>query len=167
MVECPLLALSGHPPSATECPVSGYQRTSPFESVISALDPKRTLEWSILYRFLSYRGYGVADRAVSSKRPGIQSSFLTGTQQGVRNLAPKHVGRKGTYMRFQYTSLKSKPPMLQPINPCPVCSAETSLAEIEPHPLHANFEIHGYLCDRCGPTKSLIVLRKRLLHTMM
>jgi hypothetical protein len=37
--------------------------------------------------------------------------------------------------------------------------AETALSEIEPHPLHNNFEIHGYLCDRCGPIKSLVVLR--------
>jgi hypothetical protein len=44
-------------------------------------------------------------------------------------------------------------------NPCPVCGAETALTEIEPHPLHAKFEIHGYLCDRCGPIKSLVVLR--------
>src|ERR1700745_4532859 len=39
------------------------------------------------------------------------------------------------------------------LNPCPVCDAETVLAEIEPHPLHVNFEIQGYLCDRCGPIK--------------
>jgi hypothetical protein len=32
--------------------------------------------------------------------------------------------------------------MLQQLNPCPVCGAETALAEIEPHPLHVNFEIH-------------------------
>jgi len=38
----------------------------------------------------------------------------------------------------------------------PVCGADTVLAEIEPHPLHVNFEIHGYLCDRCGPVKSLV-----------
>jgi hypothetical protein len=48
-------------------------------------------------------------------------------------------------------------PMLRPSNPCPVCNGETALAEIEPHPLHANFEIHGYLCERCGPIKSLVV----------
>jgi hypothetical protein len=57
-------------------------------------------------------------------------------------------------MRFQDASL-----MLKPRNPCPVYGAETALAEIEPHPLHANFEIHGYLSDRCGPIKSLVVLR--------
>jgi hypothetical protein len=74
---------------------------------------------------------------------------------------------EGTYMRFQYAPLKSKPTMFQPINPCPVCGAETTLAEIEPHPLHANFEIHGYLCDRCGPTKSLVVLRSPPLQPMM
>ena len=44
-------------------------------------------------------------------------------------------------------------------NPCPVCGAETALTEIEAHPLHAKFEIHGYLCDTCGPIKSLVVLR--------
>jgi ribosomal protein S27AE len=70
-------------------------------------------------------------------------------------------------MRIQYASLKSKPPILQPLNPCPVCGAETALAEIEPHPLHANFEIHGYLCGRCGPTKSLVALRKLPLQSMM
>jgi hypothetical protein len=57
-------------------------------------------------------------------------------------------------MRFQDASLT-----LKPRNPCPVCGAETDLAEIEPHPLHVNFEIHGYFCDRCGPIKSLVVLR--------
>ena len=57
-------------------------------------------------------------------------------------------------MRFQDASL-----MLKPRNPCPVCGAETALTEIEPHPLHAKFEIHGYLCDTCGPIKSLVVLR--------
>jgi hypothetical protein len=57
-------------------------------------------------------------------------------------------------MRFQDRSLK-----LKPGNPCPVCRAETALAEIEPHPLHVNFEVHGYLCDRCGPIKSIVVLR--------
>ena len=59
-------------------------------------------------------------------------------------------------MRFQYAPLRSKPLLLQPLNPCPVCGAETTLAEIESHPVHANFEIHGYFCDRCGPTKSLV-----------
>jgi hypothetical protein len=49
--------------------------------------------------------------------------------------------------------------LLTPSNPCPVCGAETALAEIEPHPLRVNFEIHGYLCDRCGPVKSLVVHR--------
>jgi len=47
----------------------------------------------------------------------------------------------------------------EPLNPCPVCGAETALAEIAPHPLHVDFEIHGYLCDSCGPIKSLVVPR--------
>ena len=57
-------------------------------------------------------------------------------------------------MRIQEASLE-----LKPRNPCPVCGVETALAEIEPHPLHVNFEIHGYLCTQCGPIKSLVVLR--------
>jgi C4-type Zn-finger protein len=44
-------------------------------------------------------------------------------------------------------------------DPCPICGASITLAEIEPHPLQCNFEIHGYLCDRCGPVKSLVVKR--------
>jgi hypothetical protein len=56
--------------------------------------------------------------------------------------------------------------MIQPMNPCPVCGAETALAEIEPHPLHVKFEIHGYLCIRCGPVKSLVVLRSAPLQMM-
>ena len=70
-------------------------------------------------------------------------------------------------MHIKDTSLKLKPRMLELMNPCPVCGVETTLAEIEPHPLHVNFEIHGYLCDRCGPTKSLVVLRSPSLRMMM
>jgi len=80
--------------------------------------------------------------------------------------APNTRRAKGAYMRIQYASLKSKP-LLQPLDPCPVCGAETTLAEIEPHPLHPNFEIHGYLCDRCGPIKSLVVLRSPPLQPVM
>ena len=58
------------------------------------------------------------------------------------------------HLRFQ-----AEPRLLNPRNPCPVCGAETALAEVEPHPLHVNFEIHGYACDRCGPIKSLVVIR--------
>ena len=51
------------------------------------------------------------------------------------------------------------PLALKALNPCPACDAETALAEIEPHPLYINFEIHGYVCDSCGPVKSLVVFR--------
>ena len=70
-------------------------------------------------------------------------------------------------MPSQYASLSSKSPILQPINPCPICGAETTLAEIEPHPLHAKFEIHGYLCGRCGPIKSVVVIRGPTLQPVM
>ena len=51
------------------------------------------------------------------------------------------------------------------LNPCPVCGAETALAEIEPHPVHVNLEIHGSIWrfmdtnHRCGSVKSLVVSR--------
>ena len=70
-------------------------------------------------------------------------------------------------MRFQDASLKPKAPVLEPTNACPICGAETTLAEIELHPLHAKFEIHGYLCDRCGPIKSLVVLSGPPLQPVM
>jgi hypothetical protein len=65
------------------------------------------------------------------------------------------------HMHFQ-----EGPRMLIPRNPCPVCGAETMLAEVEPHPLHLKFEIHGYVCDRCGPIKSLVVLRSSPRQSM-
>jgi hypothetical protein len=34
-------------------------------------------------------------------------------------------------------------------------------------PLHVNFEIHGYLCDRCRPIKFLVVLYPRPRQSMM
>jgi hypothetical protein len=65
-------------------------------------------------------------------------------------------------MRFHKSSL-----MRKPRNPCPLCGAETALAEIAPHPLHANCEIHGYCCDRCGPIKSVVVLASLPRQPMM
>ena len=54
-------------------------------------------------------------------------------------------------MRIQKAPFKSR-------NPCPICGVETVLAETAPHPKNINFEIHGYVCERCGPVKSLVVL---------
>lgn len=65
-------------------------------------------------------------------------------------------------MRFENALL-----MLKPRDPCPMCGAETTLTEIEPHPLNVKFEIHGYFCERCGPVKSLVVLRAAPLQSMM
>src|ERR1700730_9120865 len=67
---------------------------------------------------------------------------------------PEASRRKGKHMRYQDAALE-----LKPRNPCPVCGVETALAEIDRYPLHVNFEIHGYLCEQCGPIKSLVVLR--------
>ena len=63
-------------------------------------------------------------------------------------------------MRIKDASLKAH-------DPCPICGGKTALAEIEPHPLHVNYEIHGYLCERCGPVKSLVVVRSPPLQPMM
>jgi hypothetical protein len=46
----------------------------------------------------------------------------------------------------------------KPLTRVQICGAETALAEIEPHPLHVNFD-HGHLCALCGPIKSLVALR--------
>ncbi|SRR6266851_971116 len=86
------------------------------------------------------------DRDAKAKRPGFQFNFQKDAHPACPQTAPNQRRAKGKHMRFQ-----DAPLMLKPRNPCPVCSAETALAEIEPHPLHANFEIHGYFCDRCGP----------------
>ena len=38
------MAQSRHPDRVGECPLSGVKRTSKFKSVMSAFDPKRTLD---------------------------------------------------------------------------------------------------------------------------
>jgi hypothetical protein len=40
------------------------------------------------------------DRAVVASRPGLQSNLSAGTHLGIRNLAPKHVGRKETTWNY-------------------------------------------------------------------
>jgi Winged helix-turn helix len=40
------------------------------------------------------------DRAVVASRPGLQSNLSAGTHLGVRNLAPKHLGRKETTWNY-------------------------------------------------------------------
>jgi len=76
--------------------------------------------------------------------------------------APTQCRAKGMYMRIKQAAL-----MRTPRNPCPVCGAETALMEIELHPLNVKFEIHGYLCEECGPVKSLVMLRAPPLQSMM
>src|SRR6202790_1201918 len=92
---------------------------------------------------------GAKDR-VASQRSGFFRAFSTHAEASCR---------KGNHMRIQDAALA-----LKPRNPCPVCGVETALAEIEPHPLHVNFEIHGYLCEQCGPIKYLVVLRSSRLR---
>jgi hypothetical protein len=111
-----------------------------------------------LYRFPRFDFGESGSSENESKAPeafnSIQQDFIKRPQT-----APNQRRAKGKHMRFQDASLM--------LNPCPVCGAETALAEIEPHPLHVNFEIHGYLCDLCGPVKSLVVLRSPPLQLMM
>jgi hypothetical protein len=51
------------------------------------------------------------------------------------------------------------PSELRAENPWPVCCLEITLAVVEPHSADDRPEIQGYLCDACGPVKSLVVLR--------
>ena len=68
---------------------------------MSANDPKRTLESGQFYTdFYRARAHAVADRTVSSKRPGIQSNFLTGTQPGVRYPRSEAYRAKGDVMQL-------------------------------------------------------------------
>jgi C4-type Zn-finger protein len=52
-------------------------------------------------------------------------------------------------------------------DPCPVCGLEITLDVVEPHPVDERLEIQGYICDKCGPVKSLVVLRSLPLHLLM
>lgn len=40
---------------------------------------------------------------------------------------------------------------------CPVCRGTVVLSLVEPHPVHAGWEIYTYTCKTCGPIKSRIV----------
>jgi hypothetical protein len=79
--------------------------------------------------FLILTSKNQGNRDAKAMRPGFNSTFK-------KTLIQRRA--KGKHMRFQDASL-----MLKARNPCPVCGAETALAKIDPHPLHANFEIHG------------------------
>ena len=37
---------------------------------------------------------------------------------------------------------------------CPICSKETTLAGVEPHPTHLGTELHTYRCVDCGLVKT-------------
>ena len=37
---------------------------------------------------------------------------------------------------------------------CPICSKETTLAGVEPHPTHPETELYTYRCVDCGPVKT-------------
>ena len=102
-----------------------------------------------------------------SQSPKCFDSTLKIFADRVSSNRTEHASGEGSVHAFSICVAQIQAPILQPLNPCPVCGAETTLAEIEPHPLHANFEIHGYLCDRCGPIKSLVVLRGPPLQPMM
>lgn len=47
----------------------------------------------------------------------------------------------------------------EPKDSCQICGAELKIVEIEPHPKHGEWEIHGFSCGNCGPVKSLVVRR--------
>jgi DNA-directed RNA polymerase subunit RPC12/RpoP len=46
-----------------------------------------------------------------------------------------------------------------PKDRCPICGANISLTEVEPHPDRDDWELNGYSCENCGPVKSLVVQR--------
>ena len=44
---------------------------------------------------------------------------------------------------------------------------EITLDVVEPHPADERLEIQGYMCAKCGPVKSVVVLRSPPLHLVM
>jgi hypothetical protein len=46
LIECPLLAQSGHPTVVCRCPLSGVKRTLDEGASMSAFDPKQTWNFS-------------------------------------------------------------------------------------------------------------------------
>jgi hypothetical protein len=70
---CPLLAAqSGHGGGVEECPLSGVKRTSQFDGVMSAYDPKRTLATDYLNEF----AWAPTVRVNTGRRRDYQVEFL-------------------------------------------------------------------------------------------
>jgi hypothetical protein len=77
-------------------------------------------------------------------------------------LVPKTYRAKGKRMRIQHLPL-----MRTERDACPVCGLEITLDVVEPHPADERLEIQGYMCDKCGPVKSLVVLRSPPLQLVV
>jgi hypothetical protein len=92
-----------------------------------------------------------------SKAPELSIQLSTGRLSSVPNRTNLASG-EGKAHALQDASLMPKPR-----NPCPVCGAETVLAEIEPHPLHVNFEIHDISATDAIPSNPWLCFARRVL----
>ena len=94
-------------------------------------------------------------RAAVARRPGFPSSLRSRTHLGFRSTRTEARRAKGIPM---HAPLYDRRFSSIAMDECPVCWGKITLALVEPHPLHEGREIHTYTCEKCGPTKSRIVV---------
>jgi hypothetical protein len=100
--------------------------------------------------------------AAVAKATRLATQLMTDTGPSVRTSRAEAYRAKGTRMRIQHL-----PFMGAARDPCPVCGLEIALDVVEPHPADERLEIQGYMCKKCGPVKSLVVLRSSPPHLVM
>ena len=90
--------------------------------------------------FVSERRTLRIDRAAIARRPGSISSF----HRSHWGHPPPWGRAEGGHMWIHKVVLEA----------CPICSKETTLAGVEPHPTHPETELHTYRCVDCGLVKT-------------
>ena len=117
------------------------------------IEPRK---WSILYRLRSVDRRTLA--TIESPSQGDRAfppTWQSGTHPGFRDIRAEAGRAKGSAM---HAPLYDRRFSSIAMDDCPVCWGKIALAVVEPHPVHEGREIHTYTCEKCGPTKSRIVV---------
>jgi hypothetical protein len=116
---------------------------------------------AILYRFPHMTSENEGDRDAEARLRGFQLNFERRRSSSILKPHRTSIG-EGKAHAFSRCVAHA-----QTKKPVPSMRRRDDSCRDYPHPVHANFEIHGYLCDRCVPINSLIVLRSPPLQSMM
>ena len=129
--------------TAKPCRGSGIRPSCPLEVV------------NLIQTSVGRPAYTHKDRVAVARGSGLRSNLQSRTHPGFRDIRAEAGRAKGSAM---HAPLYDRRFSSIAMDDCPVCWGKIALALVEPHPIHEGREIHTYTCDRCGPTKSRIVV---------